>query len=172
MLTQEQLAHTLFPLGSLHKTDTRAIADTAGLSSAHKPDSQDICFVPDGDYAAAIERLAGMKAPCGNFIDASGKVIGTHRGITALYRRAAPWPRFVTPPSAGMCAASTPKTARLRLAAATSCTRPQPRFAASTGSAARLRPKTDPLHRKDPLSAARAARNGDCPQRRQHYNTV
>lgn len=82
MLTQEQLAHTLFPLGSLHKTDTRAIADTAGLSSAHKPDSQDICFVPDGDYAAAIERLAGIKAPCGNFIDASGKVIGTHRGIT------------------------------------------------------------------------------------------
>ena len=73
MLTQEQLAHTLFPLGSLHKTDTRAIADTAGLSSAHKPDSQDICFVPDGDYAAAIERLAGIKAPCGNFIDASGK---------------------------------------------------------------------------------------------------
>lgn len=82
MLTQEQLAHALFPLGSLHKTDTRAIADTAGLSSAHKPDSQDICFVPDGDYAAAIERLAGIKAPCGNFIDASGKVIGTHRGIT------------------------------------------------------------------------------------------
>ena len=82
MLTQEQLAHTLFPLGSLHKTDTRAIADAADLSSAHKPDSQDICFVPDGDYAAAIERLTGIKAPCGNFIDASGKVIGTHRGIT------------------------------------------------------------------------------------------
>lgn len=82
MLTQEQLAHTLFPLGSLHKTDTRAIADAADLSSARKPDSQDICFVPDGDYAAAIERLTGKKAPCGDFIDASGKILGTHRGIT------------------------------------------------------------------------------------------
>ncbi len=139
MLTQEQLAHALFPLGSLHKTDTRAIADTAGLSSAHKPDSQDICFVPDGDYAAAIERLAGIKAPCGNFIDASGKVIGTHRGITH-YTVGQHRGSVCHSPSAGMCAASTPKTARLRLAAATSCTRPQPRFAASTGSAARLRP--------------------------------
>ena len=80
MLTQEQLAHTLFPLGSLHKTDTRAIADTAGLSSAHKPDSQDICFVPDGDYARFMEQFTGKHYPAGDFLDRSGKVVGTHSG--------------------------------------------------------------------------------------------
>ena len=82
MLTQEQLSRCLFPLGGLRKSDTRSIAGAAGLASAHKPDSQDICFVPDGDYAAAIERLAGAAAAPGNFIDADGKVLGTHRGIT------------------------------------------------------------------------------------------
>ena len=81
MLTQEQLAHTLFPLGSLHKTDTRAIADTAGLSSAHKPDSQDICFVPDGDYTAFIERITKNKPRPGKFIHQNGQVLGTHQGL-------------------------------------------------------------------------------------------
>ncbi len=82
MLTQEQLAHCLFPLGELSKSKTRAIAEAGGLRNAQKPDSQDICFVPDGDYAAAIERLTGITATPGNFIDTDGSVIGTHRGIT------------------------------------------------------------------------------------------
>lgn len=81
MLTQEQLAHTLFPLGSLHKTDTRAIADTAGLSSAHKPDSQDICFVSDGDYASYIEENSDAKITPGNFVLSDGTVVGKHKGI-------------------------------------------------------------------------------------------
>ena len=81
MLTQEQLAHALFPLGSLHKTDTRAIADTAGFSSAHKPDSQDICFVPDGNYGDFLERYLGGPLPEGDFIDSEGHVIGRHGGI-------------------------------------------------------------------------------------------
>lgn len=55
-LTQEQLAHTRFPLGGLHKTEAREIAEAHGFCNAHKHDSQDICFVPDGDYAAAVER--------------------------------------------------------------------------------------------------------------------
>ncbi len=82
MLTQEQLAHCLFPLGGLTKSQTRDIAEASGLVNARKPDSQDICFVPDGDYAAAIERLTGRAAAPGNFIDSDGRVIGTHRGIT------------------------------------------------------------------------------------------
>ena len=81
MLTQEQLAHALFPLGSLHKTDTRAIADAADLSSAHKPDSQDICFVPDGDYASFIENTTDQVLPTGNFVTPEGKVLGKHKGI-------------------------------------------------------------------------------------------
>ena len=82
MLTQEQLAHTLFPLGELIKSETRAIAEASKLTNAQKPDSQDICLVPDGDYAAAIERLTGKTSAPGNFIDTDGNVLGTHRGIT------------------------------------------------------------------------------------------
>ena len=82
MLTQEQLAHTLFPLGELIKSETRAIAEASKLTNAQKPDSQDICFVPDGDYAAAIEHLTGKTSAPGNFIDTDGNVLGTHRGIT------------------------------------------------------------------------------------------
>ena len=82
MLTQEQLAHTLFPLGELIKSETRAIAEASKLTNPQKPDSQDICFVPDGDYAAAIERLTGKTSAPGNFIDTDGNVLGTHRGIT------------------------------------------------------------------------------------------
>ena len=80
-LTQEQLAHTHFPLGGLHKTEARAIAEAHGFCNAHKHDSQDICFVPDGDYAAAVERLTGAHSEPGRFVDTQGKVLGTHRGI-------------------------------------------------------------------------------------------
>jgi tRNA-specific 2-thiouridylase len=80
-LTQEQLAHVRFPLGELHKSETRALAEQQGFCNAHKHDSQDICFVPDGDYAAFLERWRG--APCvpGNFVDGVGRVLGRHKGI-------------------------------------------------------------------------------------------
>lgn len=80
-LTQDQLAHTLFPLGGMHKNAVRAIAEEQGLCNARKHDSQDICFVPDGDYAAAVERLTGARSEPGRFVDAHGNVLGTHRGI-------------------------------------------------------------------------------------------
>jgi len=80
-MTQDQLAHTLFPLGGLCKSETRDIADKCGFVNAQKPDSQDICFVPDGDYAKIIELHSGKKYEQGNFIDKDGNVIGTHRGI-------------------------------------------------------------------------------------------
>ena len=80
-LTQEQLAHTRLPLGEFEKTDTRRIAEELGFFNARKPDSQDICFVPDGDYAAFIERATGKTYPEGNFVDEQGNVLGRHRGI-------------------------------------------------------------------------------------------
>ena len=80
-LTQEQLAHTRLPLGEFEKTDTRCIAEELGFFNARKPDSQDICFVPDGDYAAFIERTTGKTYPEGNFVDEQGNVLGRHRGI-------------------------------------------------------------------------------------------
>ncbi|MCF0133005.1 MAG: tRNA 2-thiouridine(34) synthase MnmA [Blautia sp.] len=80
-MTQEQLAHTVFPLGEYRKTQIRQIAGEQGFNNSEKPDSQDICFVPDGDYARVI-RLHGSRAPeTGDFIDTDGNVIGTHRGI-------------------------------------------------------------------------------------------
>lgn len=80
-LTQEQLSHTLFPLGSLEKSDTRNIAEEQGLLNAHKHDSQDICFVPDGNYAAFIEKTTGKHYPEGDFVDTKGTVLGKHKGI-------------------------------------------------------------------------------------------
>lgn len=80
-MTQEQLARTLFPLGELRKAEVRRIARAHGLANAEKPDSQDICFVPDGDYAAAVERISGRPSVPGNFVDASGRILGTHRGV-------------------------------------------------------------------------------------------
>ena len=80
-LTQEQLAHTRFPLGELSKTETRKIAQEQGFFNAEKPDSQDICFVPDGDYAKVIENRTGKTPEPGPFLDLNGKVVGTHRGI-------------------------------------------------------------------------------------------
>ena len=79
-LTQEQLAHTRFPLGGLTKNDARAIAEEQGFINARKHDSQDICFVPDGDYAAFMERYTGKDYPAGNFLDLNGNVVGQHQG--------------------------------------------------------------------------------------------
>lgn len=80
-LTQEQLAHTLFPVGRYDKNEIRKIAEEQGFYNAHKPDSQDICFVPDGDYASFIERHTGNIYPKGDFVDTQGNVLGTHNGI-------------------------------------------------------------------------------------------
>lgn len=80
-LTQEQLAHTLFPLGELTKTQAREIAEKNGFINANKPDSQDICFVPDGDYAKVIRSYTGKDYPPGNYVSTSGEVLGTHKGI-------------------------------------------------------------------------------------------
>ena len=78
-MTQDQLAHTVLPLAELTKAEIRAKADEAGLAVAHKSDSQDICFVPDGDYAAVIARL-GVKSKQGNFVHMNGTVLGKHKG--------------------------------------------------------------------------------------------
>lgn len=80
-LTEEQLAHTCFPLGELTKTEVREIADANNFATSHKKESQDICFVPDGDYAGMIERYRGKKYPSGDFVDLHGHFLGTHDGI-------------------------------------------------------------------------------------------
>ena len=80
-LTQEQLRHIRFPLGGLTKDEVRRIAAENGFVNASKPDSQDICFVPDGDYAEFIERYGGAPEP-GDFIDVNGAVMGRHKGIS------------------------------------------------------------------------------------------
>ena len=80
-LTQEQLSHVMFPLGSMSKDETRKIAEDQGFINAHKHDSQDICFVPDGDYAGFIERYTGKEYPDGDFVDEKGSVLGEDKGI-------------------------------------------------------------------------------------------
>ena len=80
-LTQRQLAHTLFPLGELTKPEARRIADENGFVNANKPDSQDICFVPEGKYAEVIEKITGNRPVPGNFVDKEGNVLGEHKGI-------------------------------------------------------------------------------------------
>ena len=80
-LTQEQLAHTRLPLGAMHKSETRRIAEEQGFYNADKPDSQDICFVPDGDYAGFIARFTGHDCSAGDFVDEEGHVLGRHKGI-------------------------------------------------------------------------------------------
>ena len=80
-MTQAQLARTLFPLGEYRKTETRRIAAEGGLSNADKPDSQDICFVPDGNYAKIIELRTGKAPTPGNYVDREGHVLGRHKGI-------------------------------------------------------------------------------------------
>ncbi len=81
-LTQEQLAHTLMPVGDYSKEEIRIIAKQAGLLVADKPDSQEICFVPDNDYTAFIDRQAeGRVHGPGSFVDREGRFLGQHRGI-------------------------------------------------------------------------------------------
>ncbi len=79
-LTQDELAHTFFPLGKLLKSEVRKIAEQYELSNANKPDSQDICFVPDGDYANFLEQVMGAAVNEGDFVDSEGNVIGRHKG--------------------------------------------------------------------------------------------
>ena len=80
-LTQKQLAHTQFPVGELSKHEVREIAEANGFINADKPDSQDICFVPDGDYAGFIERYTGKTSRTGAFLNTAGEPIGIHRGV-------------------------------------------------------------------------------------------
>ena len=80
-LSQQQLARVRLPLGELHKSEVRQIATESELVCADRPDSQDICFVPDGDYASVVERLAGRTFPPGDFVDLNGEPMGTHKGI-------------------------------------------------------------------------------------------
>lgn len=82
-LTQFQLSHTLMPVGDYTKEEIRELAIKNGLPVAHKPDSQDICFVPDGDYAGVIESQAPERVPgVGNFVTKDGIILGQHKGIT------------------------------------------------------------------------------------------
>lgn len=80
-LTQQQLAHILLPLADITKPEIRRMSENRGLVTAHKPDSQDICFVPDGDYASFIENTTDQVLPTGNFVTPEGKVLGKHKGI-------------------------------------------------------------------------------------------
>lgn len=80
-MTQKELARTLFPLGEMTKDQTRQIAAEHGFYNADKPDSQDICFVPDGDYAKVIRAHTGKDYPPGDFVDMQGNVIGRHEGM-------------------------------------------------------------------------------------------
>jgi tRNA-specific 2-thiouridylase len=80
-LTQRQLEKVRFPLGELTKDEVRAIAAENGFLNAGKPDSQDICFVPDGDYASVVERFSGTVSVPGNFVTEDGRVLGRHKGI-------------------------------------------------------------------------------------------
>jgi len=79
-LSQDVLAHILLPLGELTKADVRELANASGLPTAHRSESQDICFIPDGDYAAFIERYTKKSFPEGDFIDTEGNVLGKHKG--------------------------------------------------------------------------------------------
>ena len=90
-MTQEQLAHTLFPVGRFRKEEIREMAAQAGLINASKHDSQDICFIPDGDYAGFVEKYLDRNPVCkdagcrtfgpGDFVDREGRVLGRHKGI-------------------------------------------------------------------------------------------
>ncbi|MBQ8000756.1 MAG: tRNA 2-thiouridine(34) synthase MnmA [Ruminococcus sp.] len=80
-MTQELLAHTMLPLGNMKKTEVRQCAEESGFVNADKPDSQDICFVPNGDYASVIELHTGKRSAEGNFVDKQGNVFGRHKGV-------------------------------------------------------------------------------------------
>jgi tRNA-specific 2-thiouridylase len=79
-LTQKQMAHTIFPLGELKKSEVREIAEREGFRNARKRESQDICFVPGGDYARFIERYTGQELLPGDFVDETGALLGRHGG--------------------------------------------------------------------------------------------
>lgn len=81
VMTQEMLSYTKFPVGELSKEQVRAHAEEHGLINARKRDSQDICFVPDGDYESFIRRYTGKDYPTGDFVDENGRVLGRHKGI-------------------------------------------------------------------------------------------
>ena len=85
-LTQWQLAHILFPLGAFSKDEARIIAQEQGFVNARKKDSQDICFVPDGDYMQFIREYTGRVYPDGDFLDKNGKVVGRHHGAIGYTR--------------------------------------------------------------------------------------
>lgn len=80
-MTQEQLAHVIFPLGKYTKAEIRKLAEEEGFINADKPDSQDICFVPEGKYTEFIKNYTGREYPLGDFTDCEGRVLGTHKGI-------------------------------------------------------------------------------------------
>ncbi len=80
-LTQDRLSRLLLPVGELKKEEVRQIAEECGFINSAKPDSQDICFVKNGDYVSFIENYCGKKFPEGNFVDRSGKIIARHKGI-------------------------------------------------------------------------------------------
>ena len=80
-LTQEQLAHLLLPVGSFEKPEIREQAEEAGLANAHQADSQDICFIPDGDYVRFLHDYGGITPQPGDFVDETGRVLGRHRGL-------------------------------------------------------------------------------------------
>jgi tRNA-specific 2-thiouridylase len=82
-LRQDQLAHTMFPLGALTKPQVRDVARRHGLVTAEKPESQEICFVPGGDYRAALRDRAGWTETPGNLVDSDGRTVGEHRGAAA-----------------------------------------------------------------------------------------
>ena len=82
-MTQRQLAHLLLPVGEYSKPEIRALAADFGLENAQKPDSQDICFVPDGDYVRFLREFGGVTPEPGDFVDTSGRVLGRHRGLVA-----------------------------------------------------------------------------------------
>ena len=79
-LPQEILRRTVFPLGDLEKSEVRALAKSWGIPVAEKPDSMEICFIPDGDYAAWLDKRGGTPPP-GDFVDREGNVMGRHKGI-------------------------------------------------------------------------------------------
>ena len=80
-LTQTQLSRLLLPVGEYEKPDIRRLAGAAGFGSAGRPDSQDICFVPDGDYVGFLQRRGGQELVPGDFVDEAGRVLGRHRGL-------------------------------------------------------------------------------------------
>lgn len=82
VLTREQLSHVRFPLGSMTKEEVRKIAEEHQLINARKKDSQDVCFVPDGDYVNVIAQYSGNTGTPGKFVDQNGSVLGQHEGIT------------------------------------------------------------------------------------------